>query len=483
MAADQGVPRLGMSPGDPQVRSATPSIPFGVNPAESKEFVLDFHGYLLLPATLSVEERTSVERADGMGMTPGGTALHAPPLLAQDLRSFNYTATQPDPWVQLNFIYGNKTVAGTVILAATSLSDPSGYNNLVGQLGVNDAFITANLTKQFGFPFLLNAGAYTGRYGAMGSYDAGRYATPLIARTNTIGETILTGYKLGEFFLVLEQGLGGQLGRPPVGMVPAGWNDFADSNVGATFVNHAHLGLAYGGFGHLGLHYLSAFTRDDQVKGGLVPNGSITVLGTDLTLTAGRAGHLYFGFAHTKASNAATVSGAIEILNARGGPELMSQYLGPNSNGNGSLTTFGGQYDLSVSKLVFGQAYTGMSPDVLVSLFGIGTSVSSDDPAYNGVFKVKAGGEVTYLMMSWMGISERFDHVRLHGSDSKQAFSIFSSRLLFHTGWRSRDEFALQYSYFQNGSDIYALTGYPPGSGPNANPDRNVFTLSGTFWW
>jgi hypothetical protein len=226
-----------------------------------------------------------------------------------------------------------------------------------------------------------------------------------------------------------------------------------------------------------------AWTQDDQVKGGQVPNGRIQVLGADLNLTAGRFGHLYFGWARTQATHAATVSGAIEILNARGGPELIAQYLGPNSNGNGSLNTFGAQYDLSVSRLVFGELYTGTSPDVLVSLFGIGTTVSSDDPAYDGITKVKAGGEVTYLMKSWLGAAERFDHVRLHGSDSKKAFSIFSSRLLFHTGWKSRDEFALQYSYFQSGSDVVALTGYPPGSGPNANPDRHVFTLSGTFWW
>jgi len=503
MAADQGVPRLGMAPGEPQVRSATPSIPFGVNPAESKEFVLDFHGYLLLPATLGVHDRPVTERVDPNApptittqpdgtvvstpappvKTGGGTVLHAPPLMAQDLRSFEYTAAVPTPWAQLNFIYGNKTVAGTVIMSATSFSDPSGYNDLIGQLGVSDAFIGANLTKYFGFPFLLSVGAQTGRYGAMGAYDAGRYATPLIARTNTIGETITTGYKLGEFFVLLEQGLGGQLGRPPAGMVPMGSNGFANPDVGATFVDHAHLGLAYGGLGRFGLHYLSAFTKDDQVKSALVPNGTITVLGTDLNLTAGRAGHLYLGLAHTKATNSSVVSGAIEILNARGGLELMEQYFGPNSNGNGSLTTYGAQYDLSISKLVFGPLYTGVSSDILISLFSVGTKVSSDDPDYNGVFKVKAGGEVTYLMMSWLGVSERIDHVRLHGGDSKKAFSIFSSRVLFHTGWKSRDEFALQYSYFQNGTEVYAKTGYPPTLDPTANLDRHVFTLSGTFWW
>jgi hypothetical protein len=482
-SADQGLPKLGLSPGEPQVRSATPSIPFGVSPAQSKEFVLDFHGYLLLPAELGMHERPTVTPPAGQCMQSGGTVFHTPPLMAQDLRSFEYTAVVPKPWVQLNFTYGNSTVSGTTVLAATTLGDAAGYYNIVEQFGVNDAFITVNATKYFHFPFQLHVGAYTGRYGAMGAYDAGRYATPLIARTNTIGETITTGYKLGEFFVVLEQGLGGQLGRPPVGLVPAGWNDFADANVGATLVNHAHLGLAYGGLARLGFHYLFAWTQDDLVKNGNVPNGRITVLGGDLNLTAGRAGHLYFGTAWTKASHAATVSGAIEILNARGGPELIANYLGKNSNGNGSLTTFGAQYDLSVSRLVFGELYTGKSADVLVSLFGVGTAVSSDDKDYNGVSKLKGGAEVTYLMMSWLGVSGRFDHVRLHGSDSKKAFSIFSPRLLFHTGWMNRDEIALQYSYFQSGSDIQVPMGYPPGSDTPANPDRHVFTLSGTFWW
>ena len=474
---DQVLPRIGMSPGEPQVRSATPALPFGINPATSKDFVLDFHGYLLLPAELGTHEREMP--------LPGqsSTVLHAPPLMAQDLRSFEYTAAVPTPWLQLNFTYGNSTVAATTIVSARTLIDAAGYYNPVDQVGVNDAFITVNLTKYVTFPLQIHVGAYTGRYGAMGAYDAGRYGTPLIARTNTIGETITTGRKFGDFFLVLEQGLGGQIGRPPAGLVPAGWNDFANANVGATFVNQAHLGVVYAGLVRLGFHYLTGWTQDDLTNGGQLPDGRITVLGADVNVTAGRAGHLYLGMAYTKATNAATVSGAIEILNARGGPELMEQYLGPNSNGNGSLTTFGGQYDLSLSRLIFGKLYTGVSPDVLISLFGITTKVSSRDPDYDGVLKLKGGGEVTYNFLSWMGVSERLDHVRLHGDDSKQAMTIVSSRLLFHTGWRSRDEFALQYSYFSYGSGVHPKTGYPPTLDPTANADKHVFSLSGTFWW
>jgi len=477
VSADKEIPRLGLSPGEPQVRSATPATAFGIQPAGSKELALDFHGYLLLPAYLGIHDRETT--------LPGqsSTVLHSPPLMAQDLRSFEYVGVVPSPWLQLNFLYGNSTLYATAILAGTSAMDAAGYHNVTDQMGVNDAFVTANLTKTFGFPFQLSVGAMTGRYGAMGAWDAGRYGTPLIARTNTIGETITTGVKLGDFFLVLEQGLGGQLGRPPADIVPAGWNDFADGNVGATFVNQVHLGAAYRDLARLGLHYVTAWTQDDLSLGGQLPNGRITVLGADLHITAKRAGHLYLGAARTQATNAGTVSGAIEIMNARGGPELIEHYLGPNSNGNGSLSTFGAQYDLSVARLVFGDLYQGLSPDILVSLFGVGTHVKSHDAAYDGVFKLKGGGEVTYLPLSWFGVSERFDHVRLHGGDSTQAFTIWSSRLLLHTGWNSRGEFALQYSHFVYGSKVYVKSGYPPHIDPNLNPDRDVFSLTATYWW
>ena len=107
-----------------------------------------------------------------------------------DPHDFSYTGVVPNPWLQLNFIYGNSTVSATVILAGTSAIDAAGYYDPVAQMGVNDAYLTVNLTKRLGFPLQINVGAYTGRYGAMGMYDAGRYGTPLIAQTNTIGEQI-----------------------------------------------------------------------------------------------------------------------------------------------------------------------------------------------------------------------------------------------------------------------------------------------------
>jgi len=476
-AQTAGLPRLGMDPGEPQVRSAPPSVPFGIPPT-SQQFVLDFHGYLLLPLRVGVLKRAN----PGPGQSD--TALHTPPFIPQNLRRFQYTGALPDTWTQLNFTYGNNIIAGTVILAARSLTDATGLFNPIDQLGANDAFLTLNLSEPAGLPLQVRVGAMTGRYGAMGPYDSGRYGTPLIARTNSIGESITAGFKLGsDFTLALEQGFGGQLGRPPRGLVPAGWNGFGDPNVGASFVNHLHAGAGYRDTLQLGLHYLTAFSQDDQATNTAAPDGRIVVLGAEARLNAGRAGQLYLGASQVQARDAATVAGVIEVLNARGGPELIDEYLGPNSGGDGSLTVFGGQYDLSLARAAFGDLYQGKSPDVRLSLFGNGVSVTSDDKAFDGRLKLKGGVEATYDMVSWFGVSTRVDHVRPNSDNAREAFTVISPRVLFHTGWQSRDEVALQYSHFIYGSQVVAERGFPPKPAPSLVPDSHVFSLSGTFWW
>lgn len=478
LAQTATVPRLGLDPGEPQVRSAPPSVPFGLPPSSPQQFVLDFHGYLLLPLRVGVLARKN----PGPGQSD--TALHSPPLIPQNLRRFQYTGAIPDTWTQLNFTYGNSIMSGTVILAARALTDATGLFNPVEQLGANDAFLTLNLSEPASTPLQVRVGAMTGRYGNMGAYDSGRYGTPLIARTNSIGEDIAAGFQLGkDFKLALEQGFGGQLGRPPRGLLQQDWNGFADENVGASFVNHLHAGIAFRDTLQLGLHYFTALCQDDQVTAVGKGDGRISVLGGDVRLTAGRFGHFYFGAAHTQARDAGSVSGVIEVLNARGGPELISEYLGPKSGGNGSLSVFGGQYDMSLARLVYGDVYEGKSADVLVSLFGVAASVKSDDADFDGRLKLKGGAEVTYNMLSWFGMSTRLDHVRQNSDNTREAFTIISPRVLFHTGWRSRDELALQYSHFMYGSLVVAERGFPPAPDPSQNPDANVFSLSGTFWW
>lgn len=477
-AADQepGLPRLGLDPAEPDARSAPPATPFGIAPATSSEYVLDFHGYVLLPMRVGIQRRK--DPAPGQD----GTVLHTPPLIPQDFRRFQYTGVSPEPYIQLDLTYGNSTVAGTVILASTVATEAEAFYDPVRQLGVNSAYLTLNLSKQVGTSFQLRGGALANRYGSMGAFDTGRYATPLIARINSVGETITAGFKKGKLAVVLEEGIGSQVGRMPSGIPPAGWNDFGNPNAGASYVGHFHGGLSLANTFQLGLHYANAFTRDDQNVGGTLQKGGISVVGGDARVTH-RFGHFYVGAARTKATNANVVGGVIQILNARDGEGLTREYLGPQSGGNGALTVFGAQYDLSIAKAMFGDRYHGKNPDVLVSLFGIGAKVKSNDPTYDGVLKLKAGGEVTYSMLSWFGASGRFDHVRQDNAKNRRAFTVYTGRLLFHSNWRSRDEFALSYSHFVYGKQVYAETGYPPADDPSQNPDKDIFSLSATFWW
>jgi hypothetical protein len=475
-ASEPALPRLGLDPAEPSVRSAQPAVPFGIAPATSKEYVLDFHGYLLLPMQLGLQKRE--DPAGG-----SSTALHTPPLIPQDYRRFQYTGAIPSPWIQLNLSYGNSTVAGTVIIAAASATEGDAFYNVVQQMGISDAYVTLNLSKQSGIPLQIRGGATHQRYGVMGAFDSGRYATPLMARINSIGETATVSFNLGKSSVLVEQGIGSTFGRMPSGIPTQGWNDFGNSDVGSSYVSHLHGGFALPGLFQFGAHYITAWSQDDQNLDGTLKQGRITVIGADARLTAGKFGHLYAGVAHTQATNANVVSSIIEVLNTRGGLELQKEYLGPNSGGDGSLTTFGAQYDLSVARAMYGDAYRGNNPDLLFSLFSIGTSVQSDDPDYDGVFKLKGGAEVTYNIMSWFGASGRFDHVRNDSSNNASAFSIYTLRALFHTGWMSRDEFSLQYSHFVYGKEVYVANGYPPVDNPALSPDEDVFTFSTTFWW
>ena len=56
-------------------------------------------------------------------------------------------------------------------------------------------------------------------------------------------------------------------------------------------------------------------------------------------------------------------------------------------------------------------------------------------------------------------------------------------RLLFHLGWKSRGEFALQYSHFVYGRDVPVMSSYDPETALAVNPDRDVISLIGTYWW
>jgi hypothetical protein len=473
---------LGLTPGTPQVGT----LPGGTVPAygqkakDEQDYRFDFHGFLTMPLRLGLNERAGTVTTEQKNLV-----IHAPPVVPDYRDSFVYTGIVPEPYAQLAFLYGNSVVTGTAIIKARTASTAATFFDPPLQSGITDAFITFNLPNLGkGMHLGINVGAFSNRYGTMGEYDEGHYGTPIIGRTNGVGENVVARLALGDWVVAAEQGFQGQLDKPPVGLVSDGWNGFADPNTGTSLVHHEHLGINYRRQLTLGLHYMQAWSQDDRAAQALQPDGTITVAGADVRFSASHLGHFYLGSSYTDAERSRSVGRILEVLNTQGGPGLMRNYLGPNSGGSGQLFTLASEYNLSLARLLlYPNDYDGLSPDIVISLFGMYTHVSSADPAFDSVDKIKIGGEGTYTLASWFAASLRLDHVRPNLDDSEQAFSVISPRVIFRSDWQSRDQVVLQYSRFIYGDNVVVRSGYPAEEDPTLEPDEHVVSLSASMWW
>jgi hypothetical protein len=483
-------PMLGIDPTTPNVGA----LPGGLTPAYGQpsggegDWRFDFHGFLSMP--LRVGLNTRVDPRAGQS----SYVMHAPPVVPDDLETFSHTGVVPTPYAQLNFSYGNSVVTANVSILAQQANVSTSFYDPPSQPGINDAFLSIRPKVGKNVRLQLYVGAFSNRYGIMGEHDLGRYGTPLIARTNGVGENVIATFGITKNLSAqVEHGIQGQSNKAAPDLVPDGWNGFGDSNVGSSFVNHLHAGLAYNGMFTLGGHYMQAWEQDDFATGTLAPDGKIRVLGVDARATLGRFGHFYFAASSLLARYAGTVGQIIEVLNTKGGQGLIDNYFGDQSNGNGSLFTFGGQYDLSVGRLVsYPVPFTGDGPDVYVSLFGMGTKVQSDDkrldpatgkPRYDGVTKVKYGIEASYSLLSWFAVSTRYDRVTPTSENDRYSFAVISPRLIFRTDWQATDQLVLQYSHWIDGSQTVVRTGYPPKEDPATSPDTDMVSLTASMWW
>ncbi len=472
---------LGIDPSSPNVGAlpggVTPA--FGQKPTGAGDWRFDYHGMFTMPIVVGLNQR------EDPGPGESATVLHTPPVVPDDYATFSHTGVVPTPYAQLNFSIGNSIVTGNIHLLARQASVSTTFFDPSSQAGINDVYLTVHPDLAPNVDVRMHVGAFTRRYGAMGQYDEGLYGTTLIGRVNGVGENIIASLSLSDdFTLMVEQGIMGSSNKTPNDLTPDYWNDFADTNVGTTFVNHWHAGANYKGIATLGLHYLNAFSQDDRAANPIAGDGAINTLAADLRLTMGRFGHLYFAFSRVEAINARVVGSTMQVLNTRGGPSLMDNYLGDQSEGDGALTIMGAQYDLSVGRLVsYPVPFYGDGPDIVVSLFGMGVNVESRDDRYDGRWMQKFGAEATYSLLSWMAASVRFDRVDPDDSDAQRSFAVWSPRVIFRTDWQATDQLVLQYSRWVNGSRVVVRDGAPPREDPSIEPDTDVLSLSASMWW
>jgi|HubBroStandDraft_5_1064220.scaffolds.fasta_scaffold31628_2 hypothetical protein len=502
-------PSFGLDPATPQIAA----LPGGVTPAfgqrslSEEEWRFDFHGLVTAPMNMGINSRSN----NGMTAGPGQSnlVLHAPPFVPDDLETFSHTGVTPTTYAQLNFSEANSIVSANVSIVARQANVSESFLEPADQLGITDVYLSF-------LPPLPNkrlrlqayVGAFATRYGSPGEYDQGRYGTPLIAQINGVGELVTLHYAVApDLVIMAEEGLHGQTNKATTGITPDVWNDFADPGVGSTFVAHGHLGVSIARKVTIGGHYIRAFSLDDRV-GPNEPDGRINIFAADVRVGMGRLGQFYGAYAYTSALQARDLSSVISVLNTQGGPGLMNEYLGPNSGGTGSLSTVGGQYDLSIGRLVsYPVPFSGDGPDLVLSLFGMFTHVTSTDPtvfdpnitvpnptdpamrmistttAWNGANKLKLGAEGTYSMLSWLAVSLRYDWVDPYMKESDLGFSEISPRIIFHSDWQSTDQIVLQYTHWFYGSLVAARDGEPPMYDFVNVPDPNMISISASMWW
>jgi hypothetical protein len=489
-------PSLTLDPTAPQAGA----LPGGMTPAfgqaslNNQDWRFDFHGYLTAPLNAGINQRQSFQGGVS-GARPGqsSTVLHAPPVVPDDLETFSHTGVVPTTYAQLNFSEGNGVVSAHVTILARQANVSESFLEPASQAGITDVFLSYLPDLGSRVKLRILVGAFTTRYGSTGEYDEGRYGTPLIAQINGAGEVVGARIGLGkQFTLHLEQGLQGQTNTANASITPDVWNNFANPEEGATFVNHFHAGVGYRGIVTVGGHFINAQSHDDRATGTLAADGSVSILAADANFAMRRFGHLYFAYSNVQATHARVVSRILTVLNTPGGPGLENDYLGPESaggDGTGTLSTFGGQYDLSLGRLVSWPApFAGNGPDVFLSVFGMLTHVSSRVAPTGGMYgdgitKAKAGVEATYSIFPWLAVSARFDEVVPNTDDSRYSFAVVSPRVIFRSNWLATDQLSLQYSHWFDGSRTTVRSGSPPIDDLSITPDSDMISLAASMWW
>jgi hypothetical protein len=515
-----GGPGISLDPTVPQSGAILVSPVEVVAPPEentSSEWKFDVTGYFRAPLRLSWGPPKT---QDPNGTNPSaGTQIRTPPLVPDaNYIDWRYTNSMVGPWTELNFHYGNSRVKATVQIASYNLTD-AGYRRLEANLGINQSFLSINWPEVFddNGRFTLTVGGFTNRYGAAGRYDGGKYETYLFGRTHIAGETGTFEYDTSDITWFAEEGFGGKLEPIPFLAIPSNpaanlaFNPFPGPvPQESTFVAHGHLGASYKKQVIFGLHYINVFANDNERAGAYkaapttFDGGRASSLGTPHIIIAGAEvkwltalfGDGYLGYAHLDAKNAEYLADAIETIHSFGGWQLHDNYFGPP----GAATPTTGKIDTVLFQEVFSfgqlfrypQAFWGDGPDLIAAVFGMFNKVSgSPDPGSNHS-RMKAGAELTYLPISWLGLGGRYDLVDPNLSDSTSNFSVFSPRIIIRSNFVTHEQILFQYSRYFYGSNA-AVASFPYNGGSAAYPyniagqavgaDKNAFTMAAIIWF
>jgi hypothetical protein len=511
---------IGLSPHVPGQQSAlpgglTPSFGAPVRPNEGAK--PDFHGYVQAGGRAGLGTRKDPTSEQG------SSTWHGDPVVPRG-NVFENTNTIPYTWAELRFSYVQPQVTATVSIGAWALSESmqaAGSFMPNAQYWIRDAFLSY-VPKGFGKVKLSwTVGVFEDRYGAMAEYGNGAYGTPLVASLPGVGDNLFVSVPVSDSLkLELERGFKTGMARAPIDIPTGPSNNWQKPWEGQTLVNHGHISLNYKDTIRPALHFVHALSRDDQTDRVPLGNlrvgyygypgsgpatdypeldhadGQLTILAGDVRVALNRFGYFYGGVSRTSVDYVRSLSGAVQVLYAGGGRDLMDRYFGRNNpHGRGSLLVAGGQYDISLGQLLrYPDEFWGDGPDLKLSVFGMFAHITSEDPSRDGEDKYKFGAEGTYSMLPWLAGALRADRSvpyahktarPIYPGQNDNSYSVLTLKAIFRSDWQSRETLTLQYSrYFYRPN--FHLVGLNAGgqiSTQSDQPDQNVLALFGTLWW
>lgn len=478
-------------------------------PPDGREWKVWVSGYVRAPMRWSYGPATT---PDPNGGNPG-TQLRAPPLVPDATSTdWRYTGSLVPPWTELDFHVGSARVDATVQIASENITD-AGYRNLAANLGINQAYLTIRLPDlaNGGVHVSIAAGGFSNRYGAAGRFDAGKYDTYLFGRTHVAGEALTLAGDLGDWSVLAEQGFGAKLEPVPFNKTPSTNPNLPpmdparvwDPQSGwvpqeSTLIAHGHLGLRYRDQLLLGVHLMDVFANDNE-RGGAFINLSyvrpasvapprLLILGADAKWLSTPVGDGYLGYAHLDARNADYLGGAVDVLHSAEGWQLHDNFFGvPKAieRATGRIDTVLFQDVISIGRLLRGESVASGAPDLIAAAFAMWSRVSGAvNPAFDHD-KLKAGGELTYLPLPWLGLGGRFDLVAPNLDDTSQSFSVASPRILLRTTFMTHEQILFQYSRYFYGANA-AHGPFPYGDqmfAANLGADRNAAQIAAIIWF
>jgi hypothetical protein len=257
------------------------------------------------------------------------------------------------------------------------------------------------------------------------------------------------------------------------------YNSWIETGV-SSYVNHAHVGLILDNQWTFRLHWASDHGTDERKY-------LNTFLGTPPQ--DGRF-DAYLGEVHWQGipwgqfgvsggvydfEHAASVGDGIwwGVDFTQGAKDMINKFLGPQSGGNGKVAVIGGEYDFSLSSLLwYPRSFTGQAPDLRVAIAAMLTrTVSSSDPNYNGMNGYYTGVETEYRFSSMFSLTfQAYGESRGSYTGEWSVYSV-NPGLAFHSDWLSTDRIQL----------IYGRRFYSHAADPNSGQplDRNMIALGG----